>query len=73
MRAWAEGEAVCIVVEDEGAGFDPAALAAWEHPEGGFGLASVRERLELVGGRLEIESAPGQGTRMTISVPCREA
>ena len=32
----------------------------------GFGLFSIRERLELMGGRLEVETAPGRGTRVTI-------
>ena len=56
-----------IVVEDEGAGFDPAAPR--ENGPPGLGLPSVRERLELVGGRLEVASAPGEGTRVTITMP----
>jgi len=62
------GDRVRIVVKDEGAGFDPAALDAARAP-GGLGLASVRERLALVGGRLEVESAPGVGTRVTVELP----
>jgi len=46
-------------VVDTGAGFDPAATQATGAGEGGFGLFSIRERLELVGGRLAVESAPG--------------
>ncbi len=57
---------VRVVVEDEGAGFDPSVL---EGLAGGLGVASVRERLEAVGGRLEVASAPGEGTRVTIEVP----
>ena len=56
-----------IIVADEGAGFDPAALKP--KTEGGFGLFSVRERLRLFGGTLEIESAPGEGTRMIATIP----
>jgi PAS domain S-box-containing protein len=61
------GEHICVIVEDRGTGFDLAHL----HDENthGLGLPSVRERLEVVGGTLEIESTPGQGTRVTISVP----
>ncbi|HEX8384646.1 MAG TPA: ATP-binding protein, partial [Rubricoccaceae bacterium] len=51
---------------DDGAGFDVGAVSACP---GGFGLASVRERLELVGGRFEVDSAPGAGTRVTLAVP----
>jgi PAS domain S-box-containing protein len=58
---------VRVVVADEGAGFDPATLE--EGAEGGLGLPSVRERLELVGGRLTVESAPGQGTLIAVTVP----
>jgi PAS domain S-box-containing protein len=55
-----------LVVEDSGQGFDPAALAPGE---GGFGLFSIQQRLAHFGGRLDIESAPGSGTRQTLLVP----
>lgn len=54
---------LAIVVSDEGRGFDPAARDA-----DGFGLYSARGRLELVGGRLELQSALGEGTRATITI-----
>lgn len=57
---------VSVRVEDEGRGFDTSALSAGM---GGFGLTSVRERLEAVGGRLSIESAPGVGTRVVLVAP----
>lgn len=61
-----------VEVEDDGIGFDPATVETTEM--GGFGLFSVRERLAYLGGELRIRSAPGQGTRMTISLPvlCRQ-
>ena len=55
-----------VVVEDDGEGFDPDEL---EESEGGFGLASVRRRLELVGGSFEVDAAPGEGTRVRLGVP----
>ncbi len=56
-----------IVVEDEGRGFD---LAETQLEAGtGFGLFSIRERLRLFSGRLEVASAPGSGTRVTILLP----
>lgn len=58
-------ERVRLVVEDEGAGFDPSALGGG----GGLGLPTVGERVELVGGRLTVESAAGAGTRVTVEVP----
>ncbi|MEZ4730570.1 MAG: CheR family methyltransferase [Caldilineaceae bacterium] len=64
-----EGEAgeCIIIIRDEGRGFDVAAAAA--RHDGGFGLFSVRERLKLFGGRMAIQSAPGQGTAITIHAP----
>jgi signal transduction histidine kinase len=62
----AEGECALVRVEDDGPGFDAEAVGA---RPAGFGLSSVQERLDLVGGRFEIESAPGQGTRVTLEVP----
>jgi PAS domain S-box-containing protein len=64
-----------IEVSDEGAGFDlaAAAAAAAETPNGGlsskFGLFSIRERMKALGGRFEIESAPGKGTTATLTLP----
>jgi PAS domain S-box-containing protein len=58
---------VRIEVADDGEGFDPERLAWNQATAGGkFGLFSIRERLEFLGGRLEIESSPGGGTRMTM-------
>ena len=59
-----------IEVEDRGKGFDLAEQTG--HVEKGhFGLFSVRERLEYLGGSFNIVSKPGKGTRVTITVPTR--
>ena len=60
---------VQVVVEDCGVGFDPPTVTPVGAAGGGFGLFSIRERLELVGGRLEVASAPGQGSRFTLTAP----
>ncbi|HSB67721.1 MAG TPA: response regulator [Candidatus Methylomirabilis sp.] len=60
-----------IGVSDTGVGFDPASLRREEHPSGGFGLFSICQRLELLGGRMDIESAPGQGSRLRLLAPLR--
>jgi signal transduction histidine kinase/ActR/RegA family two-component response regulator len=57
-----------ITVSDEGAGFDPAILES-STAASGLGLLSLRERASYIGGRLFIESAPGQKSRITITVP----
>jgi nitrate/nitrite-specific signal transduction histidine kinase len=70
-RAWVrcqqDGDQVCISIEDDGQGFDPAQVTE----EGGqcFGLQIMRERAESVGGSLELDSRPGQGTRVVIRIP----
>jgi CheY-like chemotaxis protein/anti-sigma regulatory factor (Ser/Thr protein kinase) len=59
---------LCIEVQDMGRGFDPAAMEA-KSENGHFGLFSVRERMQAMGGRLEVKSAPGQGTTVTMRLP----
>lgn len=65
------GEAV-IRIEDDGVGFDLQTSAGKENGSGGFGLFSIRERLEFLGGRMNIRSAPGAGTRVELCVPIRD-
>jgi PAS domain S-box-containing protein len=60
-----------IVVRDSGRGFDPSRLRSGR-VDAGFGLFSISERLGLIGGRFEIDSAPGRGARFTISAPLTE-
>ncbi|MFO8175739.1 MAG: PAS domain S-box protein [Longimicrobiales bacterium] len=61
---------VRIEVIDEGCGFDPGAVKhAGDALPFGFGIFNVRRRLQLLGGRLEIHSAPGEGTRVVIYAP----
>ncbi len=57
-------EGVTATIVDDGVGFDVA--AAWGK---GLGLISMRERLEAIGGTLQIHSRPGEGTRLEIEVP----
>lgn len=58
-----------IVVSDEGVGFDPSRLDSTETAAGGLGLFSIRERIDSIGGRFEINSAAGKGCRLTMVVP----
>ncbi|MCE5278516.1 MAG: response regulator [Planctomycetaceae bacterium] len=60
--------AIQITVADDGAGFDPGALTA-EDAAGGYGLFSIKERLDLLGGSMEVDSAPGRGSRFTLIAP----
>jgi signal transduction histidine kinase len=60
---------ITIEIEDDGAGFVPANLPPPSARERGLGLMGMRERVELFGGTLELDSAPGSGTRIAVSVP----
>ena len=64
LLALREGRAVKVVIEDDGHGFDVA-----ESANGGFGLMGMRERLALLGGRLQIESNGETGTTVAAEVP----
>jgi signal transduction histidine kinase len=68
VRIAREGDSVVVTVEDGGIGFDAAA----ERPTG-FGLLSLRDRVEGLGGSLEIESKPRRGTRARIVMPASGA
>ena len=58
---------IVLNVSDDGVGFDPDAES------GGFGLVGMRERVALVGGRLEIRSEPGEGTTVKAELPAAPA
>jgi signal transduction histidine kinase len=60
---------VIIEIEDDGCGFEPAAVSVSDDTARGLGLLGMRERVELVGGRLTIDSAPGRGAHVTVCVP----
>lgn len=61
-------EQLQLQVKDKGAGFDPAAI----DEKAGVGLLRIRERLRLIGGRLQIDSTPGKGSRISIVMPTEE-
>ena len=61
-----DGRLLCSV-RDNGEGFDPASAPGPE--EGHFGLQGIRERMDAANGSVEIESSPGKGTRVVISMP----
>ena len=59
----------CIEVRDAGSGFDTARLTVADSDGTGFGILAMRERLRCLGGRCEIESSPGAGTRVVLRAP----
>jgi signal transduction histidine kinase len=69
IRLRFEGAGADVEVSDDGVGFEPSAgrLA------GGFGIAGMKERAQKIGGTLEIESAPGKGTKVSVRVSIPDA
>jgi len=64
-----DADTLSLSVEDDGQGFDvPTEVSVARQPRG-IGLVGMRERLELLRGRLEIKSRPGQGTRLVAYAP----
>src|SRR5207249_12200713 len=67
------GCAIEMTVADEGRGFDPKRVLASEEDvgvEGGhFGLRGIQDRVEMLGGTFALDSAPGRGTALTVTLP----
>jgi two-component system sensor histidine kinase UhpB len=63
------GDELIVLVEDNGVGFDPTA----EVPDGRLGLIGLRERAEMLGGKLTVESAADAGTTLLLEVPYVDA
>ncbi len=72
VRLRGEPHGLWLEVRDEGQGFDPGRYLENPSPEAmrHFGLRGMRDRAELLGGRFEIESAPGRGTSIRVWLPC---
>ena len=66
------GELV-VMVQDDGVGFDTAAVESDYEQRGSLGMVNIRERAELIGGRLTLRSAPDQGTEVMIRIPWKPA
>jgi len=61
-----------LEIEDDGLGFDVAAVNKSYDKRGSLGMVNLRERTELVNGLLNIDSAPGKGTRIQVYIPLSE-
>ena len=65
VRLEGTGQGLVVSIEDDGRGFDPNGVVQREDGRG-HGLPNMHERAALIGGRLEIWSRPGEGTRVTL-------
>lgn len=69
VRLSRNGPEVAAVVEDDGTGFNPAAVITSMEDGCGLGLIGMQERASLLGGEVRIDSAPGRGTRLHVRLP----
>ena len=71
IRLWRTQDSVCCSIEDDGTGFDQSAIASGRVNRG-LGLLGIQERLQVLGGSCEIQSAPGQGTKLNVKIPLEQ-
>lgn len=69
LDVYDDGNAVVAVVEDDGQGFDVAAVLDSYAKRGSLGLLQMRESARLIGAQLSLDSSPGQGTRVRLRIP----
>ena len=64
------GQGVTLTIEDDGVGFDPATVVS--SLEGGFGMKSMRERVEQIGGSIDVHTAPNEGTAIVVRLDAED-
>ncbi len=69
IRLQADDRLITLSVEDDGCGFNQVNQSTGTKSSKGIGLLGIQERLKLLGGRLELETQPGRGTRLTAYLP----
>ena len=69
IRAFRKNDKLHIVVEDDGVGFSPLDNSLLPQEEGKIGLLGIQERMSFIEGSMEIASAKGKGTRVTLVAP----
>ncbi|PZW70142.1 PAS domain S-box-containing protein [Pseudomonas sp. URMO17WK12:I1] len=67
VRLELQGDSLCLSISDDGRGFDPVGVRA-----DSFGLVGMRERVLMLGGQLNLDSRPGEGTLLRVRVPLSE-
>jgi signal transduction histidine kinase len=70
IRLEVSATGLCVEVSDDGSGFEVEVLHTAESLGDHFGLFSIREQIQYLGGATEIVSSPGRGTRVTLRLPC---
>ncbi len=72
VRLSRRGDLFHLAIEDNGEGFNLGAVDAGYDQRGSLGMVNMRERAELLNGTLKINSAPGEGTRISLTIPLTE-
>ena len=67
-----EDSYISLEIEDDGIGFDLGSISSTKSGSRGLGLLGMRERVLLLDGKLEVQSQPGSGTRVSVTVPLTE-
>jgi signal transduction histidine kinase len=60
---------VIVNIEDDGSGFDVDAVLQNVRQRGSSGLANLEKRIEMLGGKIQIQSATGRGTKIRVELP----
>lgn len=71
IRLWRAEGFVCCSIEDDGTGFDQSDISSGKVPRG-LGLLGIQERVRVLGGGYEIQSTPGQGTKLKVRIPLEQ-
>jgi signal transduction histidine kinase len=72
VQAGRQNNMLVVRIIDNGKGFDADAVNAGYDKRGSFGMVNMRERAELLDGSLQLKSAPGQGTQITVFIPLKQ-
>jgi signal transduction histidine kinase len=72
IQMFTDAGALVVEIEDDGVGFEPSTIGRDPGSLRGVGVLGMRERIEIVGGSLRVESEPGSGTRVVMRVPLEE-
>jgi signal transduction histidine kinase len=70
MLDGSESHHLCLSISDDGVGFVPG--SGEQSQTGGFGMKTMRERAQTLGGSLRVLSAPGKGTIVEVTIPLQE-
>ncbi|MCB0196727.1 MAG: histidine kinase, partial [Anaerolineae bacterium] len=69
IRLERSATAIVVLIKDDGQGFDVAKIMGDQSSGNGIGLLGMQERIKLLRGSFHVDSQPGQGTCLSISIP----